>query len=312
MNDPFKITPGWAVCLFLTLGIGGSELASADDIICCGGEEVFVIDPSNPSAKKWTWQADDAPSIPASFRAKFRSTDDCKPYRDDKLLITSSSGGVALIQRSTKKCLFLAESRNAHSAALLPNDGVAVAASYGGDEMQFYDLADRRKPAVPVQTIPLIGAHGAVWDKKRQCLWALGGDELLRLVANDQASAGKRWSIKSQHPLPSPGGHDLSPLHDGVHLFVTSNTQVLLFDCDKMKFKRHPDFGDQLKIKSVDLHPVTKTIVFHKASKTRHIGPATSCVSSGRTRCNSKANGFTRFAGTYPQFLDPDTSCSLR
>ena len=35
-----------------------------------------------------------------------------------------------------------------------------------------------------------------------------------------------------------------------------------------MTFERHPEFGDQLKIKSVDLHPVTKTIVFHKASKT--------------------------------------------
>ena len=163
MNDLPRILFGWAACLAIALGGAGCECASADDIVCCGGDEVFIINTANPLVKKWSWRAGDSPSIPDGFRAKFRSTDDCKPYEGGLILVTSSSGGVALIQRSTKMCQFLAESRNAHSACLLPADRLAVAASYGGDEMQFYDLTDDRKPAVPVQTIPLEGAHGAVW-----------------------------------------------------------------------------------------------------------------------------------------------------
>lgn len=268
MHDLRQTSTVWGVCLFIPLGIACCAYAIADDIICCGGDEVFVIDSLNPSVKKWSWRAENSPSIPEDYREKFRSTDDCKPYQGDLILITSSAGGVALVERSTKKCLFLAESRNAHSASLLPRNRVAVAASYGEDQMQFYDLADERRPAAAVQTIPLKGAHGAVWDQKRNCLWALGGDELLRLVADEQAGPGMRWSISSRTPLPSPGGHDLSPMHDGIRLFVTSDNQVLLFDCNKMSFERHAEFGDQLKIKSVDVHPVTKRIVFHKASKT--------------------------------------------
>jgi hypothetical protein len=56
-------------------------------------------------------------------------------------------------------------------------------------------------------------------------------------------------------------------MRNGTHLFVTSNTEVLLFDCDKMTFTRRTDFGDQLKIKSVDVHPVSRKVVFHKASE---------------------------------------------
>ena len=239
-------------------------------VLCCGGAEVFLIDPSRPSVKQWTWTADASPSIPEAFRTKFRSTDDCKPYKEDQILITSSSGGVAIIERPSRKCLFLADSRNAHSACLLPDNGIAVASSYGGDQLEFYDRNDKRRPAQPVQTIPLKGAHGTVWDARRGYLWALGGDELLKLMklkTDKHASAARRWSVVSRLKLPTPGGHDLSPLHGDSHLFVTTNTQVLLFNRESERFTAHKEFGDHLKIKSVDQHPTTGRIVFHKASK---------------------------------------------
>ena len=295
MIDLRPIPPGWVACLLISLGVACcEEHVIAGDIICCGGDEVFVVDPLKPSVKKWSWRAGDSPSIPDDFRAKFRATDDCKPYQGDTILITSSGGGVSLINRTTKKCLFLADARNAHSACLLPRNRVAVASSYGGDEMQFYDLADGRKPAVPLQTIRLNGAHGTVWDNERKCLWALGGDELLRLVIKEQAVRGMQWSIGSRHSLPSPGGHDLSPMHNGTQLFVTSNTQVLLFNCDENTFERHTEFGDQLRIKSVDIHPVTRAIVFHKAS-TEHW-----------------SSDMARFVGRDPQKLDGERLYKIR
>ena len=67
-------------------------------------------------------------------------------------------------------------------------------------------------------------------------------------------------------PLPSDGGHDLSPYHDKKQLFVTTNTQVLMFDRDKFTFAVADGFGDQKKIKSVDRHATSGRIAFHQAT----------------------------------------------
>ena len=82
----------------------------------------------------------------------------------------------------------------------------------------------------------MLGAHGTVWDSRRQCLWALGEKELLALVADSEIDSQERWTVKSRVPLPSDGGHDLSPYHDRRQLFVTTNTQVLIFDRDNFMF----------------------------------------------------------------------------
>ena len=234
-------------------------LSWATDLVCCGGEEVFLIDPANPGLKKWTWKASDSPSIPQDWHRKFRSTDDCKPYEDGAVLITSSSSGVALVDMNTKKCLFLAESRNAHSACLLPGGQVAVAASHGGDAMHFYDLGSREL----VQAIYLTGAHGAVWDGGRQCLWGLGTFDLLRIEQED----GK-WAVACRSRLPSRGGHDLSTSYNPCgELLVTSNTEVFLFNKDTGKFRLHEVLGPERVVKSVDQHPASHRVVWHQAAK---------------------------------------------
>ncbi|MGB0579562.1 MAG: DUF6528 family protein [Limisphaerales bacterium] len=246
----------------LTLLLAALNVFGAD-LITCGGAQVRLFDPAKPNKPKWQWQASDSPSIPDDMHGRFRSTDECKPYAGDRLLITSSSGGVALINRETKKCLFLAQAPNAHSACLLPGNQLAVAASHGGDELQFYDVMDKRRPAAPRQKIPLPGAHGSVWDAKRNCLWALGTDDLLRI----QTEAQGRWSVKQRWKLPSPGGHDLS-VRDEVKLYATSSTQVLLFDRDQGLFTAHPSIGAHTKVKSVDRDPKTGGVVYHQGTKT--------------------------------------------
>ena len=241
--------------LFIFTAIHGM----ATDLICCGGEEVFIIDPTQPNCKKWSWTAVDSPSIPEAFHKKFRSTDECKPYADGTILITSSSAGVALIEKKTKKCLFLAESKNAHSACLLPEGQVAIAASFGGDAMEFYDLKSRKLD----QSIPLIGGHGSVWDASRECLWALGQVDLLKLIKSN----GK-WEIEKQWKLPTRGGHDLSPRYANLdELFLTSNSQVLIFNMASETFRLDNDIGEEAIVKSVDQHPVTRQIVYHQGSK---------------------------------------------
>ncbi|MGB7324481.1 MAG: DUF6528 family protein [Rubripirellula sp.] len=254
-------------CLFATATLATKSFAdNTHDLICCGGDEVFVIAIDDPTFKKWSWRSEQSPSIPKDLGKRFRSTDDCKPYEGGLVLITSSSGVVALIDRPSKACRFLAESRNAHSACLLPGRQIAVASSFGGDQIQFFDRDDVQQPATEVQSLALLGAHGLVWDTQRDCLWALGEKELLVLVADANAKSAVRWSVRSRTPLPSNGGHDLSPQHDAKHLYVTTDTQVLIFECDKLSFTVAEGFGDQAKVKSVDRHATSNRIVFHQAT----------------------------------------------
>ena len=257
----------WSIGAILLASLACTRVAFAsDDLICCGSAEVFIIDPAEPTVKKWSWQAKESPSIPTELQGAFRSTDDCKPFRDDLLLITSSGQGVALVQRSTKKCLFMTVARNAHSGCLLPANQIVVAASYGADVIRFYDRKDTDFPAQAVQEITLVGAHGTVWDAERDCLWALGGEELVKVESNSEVSVDRRWAITARYKLPSAGGHDLSMAQNLKQLFVTTDTQVLQFDLVKHKFKPQAGFVDQIKIKSVDQHSETGVIVFHRAS----------------------------------------------
>jgi len=258
-----------AVCLaMLTLAVcAASSFAKEpppEQLICCGADRVFIVDATDPTKERWSWNASDSPSIPNDFRAKFRSTDDCKPYAGGLILVTSSAQGVALIERRSQRCLFLAEVRNAHSGCLLPGNQIAVAASTGADEIQFFSQADQRRPAVPEHRIPLAGAHGTVWDSNRARLWALGTDELLEIKRGSDANV-EAWNVAERYRLPSSGGHDLSPVHDDTQLFVTTDTQVLRFNMNDGEFTLAEGFGNQKKIKSVDLHPVTGRIVFHQA-----------------------------------------------
>ena len=184
--------PKMLVIVFcLTTSLIGNTLSYAEDqLICCGRDEVFILqiqqDSSVASKPVWTWKAEDSPEIPETARKSFATTDECKPV-GDSILITSSSGGVALIRRSDKSCQFYTLAKNAHSACLLPNKRVAVASSFGGDELLIYNLEKPQDgPSQPVTKIPLKGAHGALWDKKMNRLWALGSDELLLIDIREQ------------------------------------------------------------------------------------------------------------------------------
>lgn len=254
------------LCLTVTI------LAAAADtdtpLICCGANEVFILAHSQLNAEKptsiWSWRATDSPTIPVDARKWFGSTDECKPLKES-ILITSSGGGVALVQRRDKRCLFLAYARNAHSACVLPNNRIAIAASYGGDEVQIYDLDDTSWPAQPIARLPLHGAHGVVWDTQRARLWALGYNVLLRLSIPDSAGNGK-LRIEKSWKLPSKGGHDLTPINDGERLFVTTNKHVYRFSRMDGTFVPDTELGDRPTVKSVTQHPTTGEIVFHQGT----------------------------------------------
>lgn len=248
---------------FIALGLLSLVLtAPGERLICCGGPEVFVIaaDESAAPKKLWSWKAEDSPEIPEASRKLFRTTDDCKPYDGERLLITSSSGGVTLIRRSDKKCLFFTRATNAHSACLLPDDRVAVASSFGGDELLIFSLKESGEKAPPLGRLKLHGAHGAVWDEELKQLWAHGQDELLLLKLTDAAP-----EVVRRHPLPTEGGHDLIPTGKPTSLYVTTEHGVYRFRKAEGDFAPLQPLAKLPDVKSIDVSPKSGRLVYHQA-----------------------------------------------
>lgn len=252
-----------------TIAILAPALASGDErLICCGASEVFLL-PAGKEAptvedRLWRWTAADSPEIPVSLHARFRSTDECKPY-GPYMLITSSSDGVALVRREDKACVFFTLARNAHSACLLPGERIAVAASFGGDELRVYHRNSPGAEAKPVCRWPLEGAHGAWWDIEAERLWALGERELLKLRLQGSGSDSS-LSLEAQWRLPTTGGHDLSPARDSKSLLITTNTHVYRFERTTGVFTPYEPLAESKRVKSVDEHPRLDRTVYHQAA----------------------------------------------
>lgn len=248
--------------------------------IVCGMERVFVFDHEKGEGT-WQWTAADSPKIPKEKHGAFATTDDCKPY-GGMILITSSSDGVALVSRSDKRCHFFTTARNAHSACLLPKNQVAVAASFGGDEVRIFDRAKSGADLKPTMTVPLYGAHGVEWDVKRKCLWALGTKELLKIsIGQSSAKVDKRL------PLPESGGHDLS-WWDDDQLVLSVDEHCYLFAIEKGTFAPFEPLKDEVKVKSIDRSRKTGRVVWHRGAKNtwwsdtiRRLSPDDSKVLSG-------------------------------
>ncbi len=240
-------------------------------LIVCGWDEVFVLDMSvEPAEKVWSWRADKRPEL-AEIADQFKTTDECKPVGGIKaragrshMLITSSSGGVALIERETGKAMFQTTAPNAHSVDLLPGGRAAVASSgsWGWNELVLYDIDGTNEP---LWRDDLPWAHGVIWDDGRDTLWALGGTELRAYKPRDWDSPAPSLERRGTYPLPTPGGHDLSVEPGTSRLIVTSNEGVYLFDREAKTFTPHPDLGDLCGVKCVAMHPTTGRIAYVRA-----------------------------------------------
>lgn len=258
------------LCLVLLAGLMGCAAGAPagyaeNEIYVCGGKEIFVIDAQaareDPEARVWSWTPADSPEIPAAHRSWFRAMDECKPVLGGSAVLgcSSSGGGVVLVRRSDKKCLFYAAGRNAHSAELIGEKLLVGAFSFKSDELRLYRLGSNALAAKSVWTMPLYGAHGVVWDRARKVLWALGEGELLKLSVNTGAKPSAE--VLAKWKLPSPGGHDLFPL-DETHLAVTVGRGVYRFNVEAETFSPLPKLAEQANVKSVSRHPGTGQVLY--------------------------------------------------
>src|SRR5262249_49352827 len=170
---PLRFSCCTLLVLVALLGASAASIHAAPlarELITCGREKVLILDLNARDAGGtprtiWSWRAADRAELPPDVRALFRTTDDCKPVDGGRrILITASrGGGVALVERANGAVVFYGRAVNAHSADLLPNGRIAVAASHDarenkGDALVLFDVkqADRElwRTELPV-------AHGA-------------------------------------------------------------------------------------------------------------------------------------------------------
>jgi hypothetical protein len=239
------------------------------ELLVCGWDEVFILalgeGPAPAHRKVWSWRASASPGIPADMHALFRTTDDCKPVDGGrKVLISSSGGGVALVDRDTRRASFSARVTNAHSVEMLPGQRIAAAASVSpagtGNRLVIFDAATGKELAGD----ELRSAHGAVWDETRRVLWALGGD-VLRAYDVGPAGGPTRLDRTFEIALPTEGGHDLVAIPGSPRLFVSTVQHCFYFDRDRRQFSPHDALGDHRNIKSYNIHQRTGRAVYVQA-----------------------------------------------
>ncbi len=249
---------------------------AADELIFAGGDEAFIVDVAEAEAgrvrKLWSWNPQEAPDLPDDVRREFHHLDECKPVDDGRrFLICASNGGCVLLERATKRIVWRARSRNAHSLELLPRDRVVVASSLSGDHLEVFDL---KGPATPVFETPLRSAHGLCWDSQRQCLWALGYDELQRYALVDWDGAQPTLKLDVAYKLPDADGHDLRPAPNTADLLLSTEHGVYRFDRDRATFRPHVPLATAAKVKSVDVHPTSgRTVLSTWGATVRLLDP---------------------------------------
>ncbi len=252
---------------------GRRAVGASQELIVCGGEEVYVLDLSreeNGKPKKvWSWRAKDCRELPAELKQwQFASTDECKPLGGGKwMLITSSGSGVALVERGTGRASFWAVAENAHSADLLPGGRVAVATSGhegSGPPRNCNQLIiyDANTPEKELFSTALPEGHGVVWDEARGVLWALAHRDVRAYRLVDWDSDNPSLAMFFIVDLPEGGGHDLYPVPDSPLMTVTTGAHCWLFDRDKRSFKLHPQLRETGHANSISTNPVTGQIAY--------------------------------------------------
>lgn len=259
---------GWPLAARST---SAGQTPPESELIVCGWDEVFILalgEQATPSHRKvWSWRAADSPGIPADMRALFRTTDDCKPVDGGRrILISSSGGGVALVDRETRRASFVTRVTNAHSIEMLPGGRIAAAASVSkegtGDRIVIFDAATGKELASDA----LRSGHGAVWDDARRVLWALGGD-VLRAYNVGPPGGPTTLERTFEVALPSEGGHDLVAIAGSPRLFVSTVRRCYYFDRERRQFSPHDVLGERADIKSYSIQSRTGRIAYIQAER---------------------------------------------
>jgi hypothetical protein len=252
-------------CLFasaLVLPVFSQSSAGEKFFLVCGDSKLLIVDYNKSRdsipAVVWSWNAHEARGLPEPYRSKkFNSLDDCKAINGGKqILVSSSSGAIAMLNVEDAKVVFYASVPNAHSIAKVRRKRVVAASSTAKDGNKII-LFKIRHPEIPLATDSLYSAHGLVWNKRTNSLFALGYDVLreYKLGTFHNLQLVQSW------PIPGPGGHDLQLSPNRRALFLSEHKGCWQFDLKEHKFSKIPGFPDHENIKSIGQHESGQYII---------------------------------------------------
>lgn len=250
------------VLVVLTVQIGTNSCTTSTSsrntesenlILVCGDSKVLIVDyaSSKDSIPKivWSWDAHLAQDLPEEYKLKkFNSIDDCKAVNNGKqILVSSSSGAIAILNREDKKVVLYTDVPNAHSIELLPGNKIIAAASTNpkGNRLMVFDIDN---PGVVLFSDSLYSAHGVVWDADRKSLFALGYDVLREYKIENEIEL----VLKEEWKIPGISGHDLQMAPERDKLFITEHTGAWVFELENKLFNKIDNFPDAENIKSVN------------------------------------------------------------
>ncbi|MEO5998076.1 MAG: DUF6528 family protein [Chitinophagaceae bacterium] len=252
--------------LWLTF-FSGHPTAKQKEFLVCGDFLVLIVDyqqskDSIPNVV-WKWDAREATELPDIYRKTyFRTVDDSKAVAGGKqILVSSSSGAIALINRADKKILFYAHVPNSHSIELLPNNRIVAAGStaVGGNCIALFNISEAEKE---IFRDSLYSGHGVVWDAKRKKLYALGYEELRQYVLQDWSGTSPKLSLEKKWKIPGISGHDLLLSPEGDELFLTETENPWIFSLSTFDFKKLPELAGIKNVKSFGKHPESNQLIY--------------------------------------------------
>ena len=245
----------------------GYSESKGGELIVGGDDKVIILNYDNSVDSTlhivWELKASDIINLPEHMIGYFRSIDDHKSVdNNSKILISSSSSGVVLVDRETKECLFYAIAPNAHSIEYLPGNMIAVALSTaeGGNSIELYDAEVSDKV---LYRDSLYSGHGVTWLEGRRRLYALGYDQLRAYSLTDWDTESPKLQLEQEWILPETGGHDLFASSEN-QLLISTSESVWKFNIDKELFEPFEPIADEPDVKSVYYNEETGHLIYTK------------------------------------------------
>ncbi len=257
--------------IFLLASCGNDKPKASHELMVCGDNKVWIIDKDASEGDNvvvlWQWENTElADVLPEAYQRYLSTMDDCKFVDNNtKVLLTASTGGVVLLDRATKKCLFYAYAPMAHSADLLPNNRIAVALSTNpkGNSIELYDIS---KPETVLWKDSLHSGHGSVWMENRNRYYALGFEELREYSLQDWNTDSPKLKLERTWTIPYRGGHELMPISDNELIF-SGHGGVGIFNIDEESFSPFGPLESTRSIKSVNYDKTTGSLIYTKAEE---------------------------------------------
>ena len=232
-------------------------------LIACGDNRIYIFDARKAASQGtyknsvlWQWNAATAASKVHLDASSMIRLDDCKAVDDGKkILATSSSNWVVLLDIEKKEVLWYSNnSRNAHSAELMPGNRLVVACSTGNEgttcnRVQVFDIS---KVNQELSYVDFESTHGVVYLPSTQRLYVGGKSKLniYKLVDwdSDKPKLELEESVKTSSYVT--GIHEVSKVDENT-LLVAGN-KAALFDARTKKFTALPYFSGSTSLKSVN------------------------------------------------------------